>query len=397
MERVGEYVLMELIGKGGMGAVHRGYHRDTGRVAAVKIMAAELTGQPTLRRRFEQECEAAARLRHPNIVEGYAFGVEDDRPYLVMEYVDGPNLSDFVRARGPLPESAAARVAAQIGSALDAAHQASLIHRDVKPENVLLAPGGVAKLTDLGLVKDLESEGQLTHSGAWIGTIAYMAPEQFGDAKNVDGRTDVYGLAATLYFAVTGKSPFPDKGNMTVLGKKLRNDFVAPRALIPTLSEVVNAAICLGLDAKPELRPATCAEFVTMLTAAGDQPAQTVVLPDPEEAERRVARRFPTNLEAECSPLRGGGQRWEAEIRDVSLTGVLVRLVRRYQPGAVLELRVPDGGGGSSVFLMRVCWARPSGAWWDHGCSFGRALSEEDLAVFLKNKSTTRYEGGNRP
>jgi serine/threonine protein kinase len=397
MNAVGNYVLMDLIGKGGMGTVYRAFHADTGQIVAIKIMSAEHVAQETLRRRFEQECETVLRLDHPHIVRGLAYGVLDDgRPYLVMEYVDGPNLSTLVHRQGQISEENVVRLAGQLAQALDVAHAANLIHRDLKPENVLVGPGGIAKLTDLGLVKNLDSEGNLTQSGAWIGTITYMAPEQFGDAKNVDARTDVYGLAATLYFALTGVPPFPEKGNMTTLGKKLNNDFTSPRERVPEISETVQAALCLGLDAKPEMRPARCGELAALMRATSLPVVTTLTIdPEPEEPERRVARRFPTRMEATCTALQSGSGRWVATVCDVSLTGVLLQTNRRYQPGSVLELQVrADHLTDWSVFLVRVCWARAAGEDWNHGCSFGRALSEGDLNLFLKNKSTTTFLGG---
>jgi serine/threonine protein kinase len=397
MNAVGDYELMEMIGKGGMGTVYRAFHADTGQIVAIKIMSAEHVAQETLRRRFEQECDTALRLDHPHMVRGLAYGVlENGQPYLVMEYVDGPNLSVLVHRHGRISEENVIRLAGQLAQALDAAHAANLIHRDLKPENVLVGPGGIAKITDLGLVKDLDSEGNLTQTGAWIGTITYMAPEQFGDAKYVDARTDVYGLAATLYFALTGVPPFPDKGNMTTLGKKLNNDFIPPRELLPEISEPVHAALCLGLHAKTQMRPARCGELAALLRSE-TLPAVTTltVTAEPEGAERRVARRFLTRIEATCTALQSDTGRWIATVCDVSLTGVLLQTNRRYQPGSVLELQVRDDPQSDwSVFLVRVCWSRPADENWNHGCTFGRPLTEGDLNLFLKNKSTTTFLGG---
>jgi serine/threonine protein kinase len=399
MNNIGKYTVLNMIGKGGMGTVYRAFDSDTGQIVALKIMAAELVANDTMRRRFLQECGAAARLRHPHIVQGLAHGIHEGRPYLVMEFIEGPDLCSLVAQHGPIDPPNLVRLAAQLASALDVAHAANLIHRDLKPENVLIAPGGIAKITDLGLVKDLDAEGELTHSGAWIGTIAYMAPEQFGDAKHVDARTDVYGMAATLYFALLGESPFPDKGNMTTLGRKLRNDFIAPRERLPGLSEAIHSALLLALDAKPEMRPASCGELARLLRPDAEQTGETLTVKvEKEEPDRRQARRFPTQIEATCAPLASGPLRWTATVCDVSLTGVLLQAPRRYQPGAVLELQVKDEHTFEwSTFLVRVCWSRPvDNDAWNHGCSFGRSLTEGDLTLFLRHKSTTTFLG-NRP
>ncbi|MFQ3593385.1 MAG: PilZ domain-containing protein [Gemmataceae bacterium] len=164
----------------------------------------------------------------------------------------------------------------------------------------------------------------------------------------------------------------------------------------PEISEAVHAALCLGLDAKPERRPARCGELAALVRA--QTPANVsrlTVVPEPEEPERRVARRFPIRIEATCTALHSDTGRWVAVVCDVSLTGVLLRTNRRYQPGSVLELQVcPDPSSEWSVFMVRVCWARAAHEDWNHGCWFGRPLTEGDLNLFLKNWSTTSFLGG---
>ncbi len=396
--KIGPYELLDLIGKGGMGSVHRCRHDATGRILAIKVMAADLVSDPTHRKRFERECRTAVRLRHPNIVEGVDFGVERGVPYLVMEYVEGENLADLVRRHGPLPERHVIRLGGQIGAALDAAHRRRLIHRDVKPENVMVDGAGQAKLADLGLIKCLRAGGGLTLPGTSIGTVAYMAPEQFGDASEVDARSDVFGLASTLYFALTGAPPFPDKGLMAALAKKLGNEFVPPRTRSPAVSGMVNATICLALDAKKELRPATCRAFMKMMKAKlkDTRPVRPVrpaarppVLTD---ADRRNAKRFPTNIRAWCSPARLGERRWEAAVRDVSFTGARLEAARRFEPGTVLDMKAHDeASGGWATFLVQVRWSCPlAGGQWGLGCTFARRLHEGDLDLFLKHKTATR-------
>src|SRR5262249_18378059 len=157
-------------GRGAMGTVYRALHAETGQVVAVKVMSSEMADNPVLCCRFEQEFTAANRLCHPHIVRGLDFGIDQGRPYLVMELVIGQSLGKLVRHHGPLAESDAVRLALQLADGLSLAHKQNLIHRDVKPDNILLTDDGQAKLADLGLVKDLEGEA-LTYSGAWVGTI----------------------------------------------------------------------------------------------------------------------------------------------------------------------------------------------------------------------------------
>jgi serine/threonine protein kinase len=391
---IASYRLLELVGKGGMGEVFR-CSRVDGEILAIKVMSSDLVSNEVMLKRFERECALAMRLSHPNIVRGVEFGVDQGRPYLVMEYVDGKTLTALVRERGPLPEHAVVRLAGQIAAALDMAHGEGLIHRDVKPDNILINAAGDAKLADLGLAKDLNVEVALTRPGSHLGTMAYMAPEQYGEADTVDARCDVYGLAATLYYALTGRPPFPDKRNLTALEKKLCNDFPAPRALVPTVSECVNAALCLALDAKPELRPVRCGELVDMMRVGmNDGPPHPVeiVRPGGSWQDRRSAKRFPTQMEAVCSPTEGDDAACEATVADVSLTGVLLESQQRFEPSSVLRVQVRDEETGEGpAFIVRVCWARQAGGQWALGCAFDRALLESELSVFLKNKTSTRF------
>ncbi len=246
---MGPYELLEQIGRGGMGSVYRSRHRQTGQVVAVKVMTTEAASDRVLLQRFEQEFRVAARLDHPHIVRGLDFGVEAGQPYLVMEYVQGQNLTQRVKELGPCPQALALRLFLQLADALDTAHCHQLIHRDVKPENILLTPDGRAKLGDLGLIKDLGSEeANVTRSRTCLGTLVFMSPEQFEDAKRATARSDIYSLAATLYYALTGLMPFQGRGQLTILKKKLQSDFVPPARAVPDLHPLVDAMICRALD-----------------------------------------------------------------------------------------------------------------------------------------------------
>jgi serine/threonine protein kinase len=266
LQTLGSYDLLEKVAEGGMGAIYRGRHRETGQVVAIKIMPAHMAANPVLLSRFEQEFRAASRLDHPNIVRAIDYSDTGTAPYLVMEFVDGESLGAKIEREGKLPEAEAIRIIAQVAQGLHRAHKQGLVHRDVKPDNILLTLDGVAKLADLGLVKEAESDLNLTKTGRGLGTPHFMAPEQFRNAKHADIRCDIYSLGATLYQMVTGELPFRSTGPLDAWMKKIQNDLTSPRQLVPELSERIDWAILRAMSADADKRPATCREFVEDLT-----------------------------------------------------------------------------------------------------------------------------------
>ena len=199
-------------------------------------------------------------------------------PFLVMELVDGFSIGQRIEQRGAYPEAEAVRLISQVCDGLQSAHKQGLVHRDVKPDNILVTREGVAKLTDLGLVKEVEGDLNLTRTGRGLGTPHYMAPEQFRNAKTVDVRGDIYSLGATLYAMVTGVIPFDNASPLDCWMKKIRNEFPPPKELNPALTERVDWAIRRAMSAEPGQRPASCREFVEDLTgqsraAAANPPA----------------------------------------------------------------------------------------------------------------------------
>ena len=306
---MGPYDILESVGKGGMATVYRGRRRETGQIVAIKVMDPKSATNPVLIKRFEQEYAAATRLRHPNLIQVYGFGHENGCPYLVMEFIDGENLGRRIVRHGALPEAEAVRIILQVADGLHSAHHLQMIHRDVKTENVLLSKDGQAKLTDLGLIKDLNNGEPLTRTRTCLGTIAFVAPEQFEDAKRAGVPADIYGLGATLYHALTGVLPFQGKRNLQILRKKIQNDFAPPAAWCQASSVQVDEAICKSLDACPERRQASCREFMDSLLPAASSLAAA---PAPQvaaaasDSDRRRAFRFPADLGATCRPLQGG-------------------------------------------------------------------------------------------
>jgi len=205
---LGGYQLVRKIAEGGMGVVYEAIQLNLSRKVALKILNEELAARSEFVQRFEREAKAAAALNHPNIVQVHDFGKTQGWCYLIMEYVDGQDLSDYADANGKLSILAALDIVEQAAQALKAAGEKSIIHRDIKPSNLMLTRDGRVKISDLGLAKILTEVSDLTLSGIGMGSPYFMAPEQANDARDVDHRADIYALGLTLLFLLTGKRPY---------------------------------------------------------------------------------------------------------------------------------------------------------------------------------------------
>jgi serine/threonine protein kinase len=205
--------LEAIIGRGGMGIVYRARDLALDRVVALKVIAPEYTADPDFRDRFKRESQLAAQIRHPNVISIYRAGEDADQLFITMDYVEGTDLKAIIAVRGRLEPTAAAGIVAQVASGLDAAHARGLIHRDVKPANVLIENQHGeqrAYLTDFGLTKRASSQSAITKTGIIVGTTDYLAPEQL-EGGPIDARVDVYALGCVLYEALTGTVPYPTR------------------------------------------------------------------------------------------------------------------------------------------------------------------------------------------
>jgi serine/threonine-protein kinase len=338
------YRLDELVGRGGMGVVFRATHIALERQGAVKLIAPELALNEEFRMRFQRESRLAASIDHPNVIPIFDAGEEDGQLYVAMRFVDGTDLAALVASRDGLSPEEAVDVIAQVGAALDAAHRRGLVHRDVKPGNVLLesGPSGAhAYLTDFGLVKAVgAASGVLTRTGQWLGTPDFAAPEQI-HGRDVDARTDVYSLGCMLYHAVAGKPPF--EGD-TEVAKIFAHLSKAPPALTeaaPEAPAALDDVIRTALEKDPDARYPSAGELVSAAKRA-------LATPAPAETQSR-ARHVPSTPPAPATPAPAApapaGRRFLLPVAVAILLAAVVVAVLALAGGG-------DGGDEGSVAVV---------------------------------------------
>jgi serine/threonine protein kinase len=228
--RIGDYELLRKLGEGGMGAVYEAKDTRNGTIVALKVLPRSRARDKTFLQRFEQEVRAAFELDHPNIVHGLDQNFADGYHFLVMEFVQGNDVYSLLEKKGRLGEAETLGILEQIASALDHIHGERLVHRDIKPENILITDDGVAKLADMGLAVDNETQGRrrITQAGIAMGTPFYLSPEQIEGKSEVDIRSDIYALGATIYEMVTGRPPFEGETPAVVMMKHLNEQVPSP-------------------------------------------------------------------------------------------------------------------------------------------------------------------------
>lgn len=267
----GRYRLVELLGSGGMATIYRATDTGLGRDVALKLLRPEYLRDPDFSSRFRQEAQSAASLSHPNVVTVYDYGEDPSGPYIVMELVDGEDLATILRRSGPLPPRQVARIGAGVARALAAAHARGLVHRDVKPGNVLLQ-GDHAYLTDFGLSKLLDSDAsRLTAPGRMVGTAEYLSPEQIR-GEPVTGATDTYSLGCVIFECVQGGPPFGDREGMNILWGHLQDEPPDPAKSRTDISPAFSHALKAALRKEPAERPITSVEYARSLSQAAGIP-----------------------------------------------------------------------------------------------------------------------------
>lgn len=327
---VGGFPLLRRIGDGGMSTVYLSYDVPGRRSVAVKVLADHLAGQPEFIKRFYREARLSQLLHHPNLVRGYAAGRDPDTGahYLVLEFVDGPSAQAALARAGRLPVGAAVRIGLDVAAALRFLHARNYVHRDVKPDNVLLHPDGAAKLADLGLAKRLTDDSHLTSVDQGVGTSYYMPYEQALNAALVDGRSDIFALGATLYHLLTGRVPFAGASHEEIVRGKEHDAFEPVRAANPDIPGPLAEVVGRMLARDPRARFQQAGEVVAALQATGlatplpafpavaDPTAPEAAIDAPTRADLPARRPVPpggpppAGYAPDPTPLCGAGPVW---------------------------------------------------------------------------------------
>jgi serine/threonine protein kinase/WD40 repeat protein len=368
---VGSYLLLDRLGEGGMGQVFKAQHRHMGRTVALKLMRPEKLGSPQAVARFYQEVQAAARLTHPNIVIAFDAGQVGNTHYFSMEYIDGVDLLRLVRQRGALPLSQACDFIQQAALGLQHAHEQGLVHRDIKPSNLLVTRDSSAtvKILDMGLARvgsAIENSRNLTQVGQVLGTPDYLAPEQALDARSVDIRADIYSLGCTLFFLLTGRTPFQAEALAELLLKHqleppplLRSELAdAPAQLEKLLAEMMAKS--------PDDRPGTPAKVATALEPFTRDKASAIpeppVPPSPVSAEAWSSLTETDGAVIAVSPIRAG-----VDHSCATLSVPAPPVHRRRKPAKKNHRHVLIGvgiGAGALVLVLAMAgaifWSRPA-------------------------------------
>lgn len=273
---LGNYLLLDKIGAGGMGQVFKAEHRRMHRIVAVKMLAAGMMKNPAVVARFEREVTAAAKLNHPNIVTAFDADNADGVHLLIMEYVEGADLSALVKKNGPLPVDAALNYILQTARGLEAAHAEGIVHRDIKPANLLLDKKGTVKILDMGLARiagDAPGQAELTNTGTVMGTVDYMAPEQALNTKTADARADIYSLGCSLFYLLTGRATYDGDTLMAKLLAHRDQPIPVLRTFRPEAPEPVEAVFRRMVAKKIEDRYQTMSELIADLETLANRQA----------------------------------------------------------------------------------------------------------------------------
>jgi eukaryotic-like serine/threonine-protein kinase len=347
----GRYRLGSLLGVGGMARVYVASDRVLERQVAVKVLSPPYAQDPVFVERFRREARAAARLSHPNIVAVFDSGSDADQPYLVMEYVAGQSLAELLARQGRLAPGRAAELAVEVCAALAAAHAQGLVHRDVKPANVLVGPDGQVKVTDFGIVKASAATATLTGTGTVLGTAAYLSPEQ-AQGGPVDARSDLYGLGCVLYELVCGSPPFgsgADRSPVAVATRHVREPPEPPSLRNPQVDPALDQVVLTALAKDPAQRYQSATDMQEALQGvlAGDATPALPTEPLPAPLGRTGTTPTATGPAAGDDGRGPGWPRWALLAAGTAL-GIALVLALLWLDGGDTPARLPEAGSGAS-------------------------------------------------
>jgi eukaryotic-like serine/threonine-protein kinase len=389
----GRYQLEERVGEGGMSSVYRARDTVLDREVAVKVLHEHFSRDPEYVERFRREARAIAKLAHPNIVTVIDRGEVDGRQFIVFEHVPGPTLKDVIEHEGPLPVERALALAHQIARALAFAHELGIVHRDVKPQNVLVDPDGAAKVTDFGIARTLDIEDTLTETGTVLGTSDYIAPEQ-ASGEPVDERSDQYSLGVVLYELLTGDVPYPAGNPMAVAMRHLHDPVPSVRAKRPEVSPRVDAIVSRALAKRPRDRFPSMEGMTAALEAA---------LAEARKLQARGAEEDTGVMPAvPAAPSQAAGARpaRAPRLRVVALlllaAGVLVAglvAAQMEREGGIFGSGDGGGSANASVRLRAVSDYDPDGDGQEHSSEVPLATDGSQSTAW----STESYESFSKP
>jgi tRNA A-37 threonylcarbamoyl transferase component Bud32 len=367
----GRYELEELVGTGGMSSVYRAHDRLLDRKVALKVLHEQYTQDADYVERFRHEARSVASLSHPNVVTVIDRGEHEGRQFIVFEYVEGENLKRLIERRGPAPVATALELAIQIARGLSFAHQQGLVHRDVKPQNVLLNGDGQAKVTDFGIARSLDVQHGMTQTGTVLGTSDYIAPEQ-AQGQRVDEHTDIYSLGVVLYELLTNEVPYPGENFVAVAMRHINEPPPPIRDKRPDVSPRLEAAVQCAMAKRPEDRFDTMADFCRELEANLQEAQGTVVMAPPPQVRRAGSQ-------------RAGPNPWPivlALLVLIVIGGVIAYLAITRDHGTPTSTPPISTGAGTPVHLAAVTAYDPFGSGGEHDDKAGLATDGDGASYW---------------
>lgn len=341
-QTIGKYKIVSRVAEGGMGVFYRALDTRLDRTVGIKTLHTEFSVDPQLRERFINEAKALAKLNHPNICVLHDFFEDQDRLFIVMEYIEGETLSDLARRVGAIPSDQLVPLFRQILLALDYAHKKKIIHRDIKPSNIMLSGQGIVKVMDFGIAKIVGSSKQLTMTGRKVGSIPYMSPEQITQ-KDIDQRSDLYSLGITMYQLSTGRVPFDSTSDFEVMKSHLEAPPPPPREIEPKVPRKLEEIILKSIEKKPEERYQTAQEMREAIAGLGSAAMRDSVPELVEDKTSVITGEFETRKKDQKSKrglLMGIGA--VVVVAAIATAIALVMTGGKPEPPPIVSLPPPD-------------------------------------------------------